>query len=267
MSNNTQEEPREMWARKLEEKRRAMFGDWMFQARPDRSTGAEVPGEEHIEIDCVPKTDTKAGELGYNKISPQIWREQSVSTYPSLEARVNALERQQTILNARIEDVSLDMKNSIKQLSDSMAEGFKQLAERQVKIEQEMNNRFNQVGEEFSKIDEEFSQIDEGFSQVDEHFKQVETSIKQLDDNMVKSFNQVADYQIKTEKEINEHFKQVDKRFNQVEERFKQVDKRFNQVDTRLDKVENRLDKVEGRLGNMESLLTQILERLPQNPG
>ncbi len=41
-----------------------------------------------------------------------------MSTYPRLEARVGAQERQQTILNARIEELADDMTGSFKQLSE-----------------------------------------------------------------------------------------------------------------------------------------------------
>ena len=97
-----------------------------------------------------------------------------LNTFPSLEARVSALERRQYILEARVEELS----------------------------------------------------------------KGTQTSMEHSYDDMNASFQQPANYQIKTEQ---------------------QIETRFNLIDSRLDNIETRLDK-------QETLLTQILARLPQNP-
>ncbi len=67
-----------------------------------------------------------------------------MSTYPRLEARVSAQERQQNILNARIEELSEDMTTNIKRLSDDMNASFKQLAEYQIKMEHQIDARFEE---------------------------------------------------------------------------------------------------------------------------
>ncbi len=66
-----------------------------------------------------------------------------MSTHPArLEARVSAQERQQVILNARIEELAQDINES-----------FKQLADYQVKTEQQIETHFNQVEARLSQIE------------------------------------------------------------------------------------------------------------------
>ena len=108
-----------------------------------------------------------------------------MSTHPTrLEARVSAQERQQVILNARIEELSQDMNTS-----------FKQLVDYHIETERQIDTRFSQVDERFSQVDERFNQVDERFNRVDEHFNRVD-----------------------------EHFNQVDERFNRVDERLDKVE-------------------------------------------
>ena len=64
-------------------------------------------------------------------------------------------------------------------------------------------------------------------------------SIKNLSDNMTESFNQLAVYQIKTEKEI---------------------EARFNQIDTRLDKIEATMATKE----DLAALENRILDAFRQ---
>jgi len=82
-----------------------------------------------------------------------------MSTYPRMEARVSALERRQTILDARIEEVSEDTKTSIKQLSDDMKASFKQLADYQIQTEHQIDARFNQVNTRLDTLEMLLTQI------------------------------------------------------------------------------------------------------------
>ena len=66
----------------------------------------------------------------------------------------------------------------------------------------------------------------------------ITASIKQLSDDMTTSFKELADYQIKTE----------------------------HQLETCSNLVDARLDRLEARLDRLETLLTQILERLIKTP-
>jgi chaperonin cofactor prefoldin len=83
-----------------------------------------------------------------------------MSTYPRLEARVSALERQQTILNARIEEVTENMTISIKHLSDDMTASFDQLVEYHIRTEGQIDTRFNQVDARFNQVDTRLDKIE-----------------------------------------------------------------------------------------------------------
>jgi chromosome segregation ATPase len=103
----------------------------------------------------------------------------------------------------------------------------------------------------------------------------IAASVKRLSADMNASFEQVVDYDMKTERKIDTRFNLVDARLDRLEIRFDQLDGRLNQVDTRLDKIEatmatkedlaainERLNRLETAFGEHSALLTQILERL-----
>jgi hypothetical protein len=69
---------------------------------------------------------------------------------------------------------------------------------------------------------------------------------QELKEDIDASFKQLADYQIKTE--------------NQIDARFDQVDARFNQVDTRLDNIEATMATKE----DMHAMENRILTTLQQ---
>ncbi len=100
-----------------------------------------------------------------------------------------------------------------------------ELAERFIRVEEELKNQ-----RELMK---------QGFDQIDKRFEQVQI-------NMDKRFDQV-----------DKRFEQVDKRFEQVQinidKRFEQVDKRFEQVQINMDK---RFDQVDKRFSMMFSFIT-----------
>ncbi|GCF06873.1 hypothetical protein [Dictyobacter arantiisoli] len=75
-----------------------------------------------------------------------------MSTHPRIESRVSAQERQQTILNARIEELSEDMAESFKQLTGDMAASFKQLVDYQVQTEHQMGANFDQIEKDVADI-------------------------------------------------------------------------------------------------------------------
>ncbi len=93
-----------------------------------------------------------------------------MSTYPPLEARVSALERHQTIQDARMEEISKNMTTSILQLSDDMKASFQQLAGYQIKTENQLDAQFKQIDTQFKQVDARFNQIDTQFKQIDTQF-------------------------------------------------------------------------------------------------
>ncbi len=82
-----------------------------------------------------------------------------MSTYPRIEARISALERRQTQLDARIEEVVEDTTVSFKQLSDDMTASFKQLSEYLVKTEESTEERFNKIEADITNVKEDISDV------------------------------------------------------------------------------------------------------------
>src|SRR6266567_4776186 len=110
-----------------------------------------------------------------------------MSTYPPLEARVSALERHQTIQDARMEEISKNMTTSILQLSDDMKASFQQLAGYQIKTENQLDARFNQIDAQFKQIDAQFKQVDVRFNKVETHLGKLDTRLDKVEtrlDNM-----------------------------------------------------------------------------------
>ena len=89
-----------------------------------------------------------------------------MSTYPRLEARISAQERRQTILDARIEELSEDMTTSIQQLSSDMKASFKQLADYQIQAERQIDVRFSQVDTRFDKIETRIDKLEMLLTQI-----------------------------------------------------------------------------------------------------
>lgn len=83
-----------------------------------------------------------------------------MNTYPSLEARVSALEQQQTILNARIEEVAANMTASVKHPSEDMAASIKQ-----------------SEGYQEGLIDTRYYRIDARLHQIDARLNKIESDI------------------------------------------------------------------------------------------
>jgi chromosome segregation ATPase len=72
-----------------------------------------------------------------------------MSTHPTrLEARVSAQERQQVMLNARIEELGQDMDTS-----------FKQLVQYHIETERQIDTRFNQVDARLDEIKNDVNEI------------------------------------------------------------------------------------------------------------
>lgn len=68
-----------------------------------------------------------------------------MSTHPRTEARVSALERRQTNLEAHMEVLSEDIATGLKHLSDDMPGSFKQKVEYETGTEGRIDIRFNQA--------------------------------------------------------------------------------------------------------------------------
>lgn len=103
-----------------------------------------------------------------------------MSTYPRLEARISAQERQQVILNARIEELAEDVTANITQLSTKV----EQLSDRVTQLSADMKGSFQQLAayqiEAERQIDTRFTQVDAQFAQVNSRLDNVETLLVQI---------------------------------------------------------------------------------------
>lgn len=97
---------------------------------------------------------------------------------PSLESRMSAQERLVTLLHARFEELSQEMTDNIRHITDS------------------------QFATEWK---------------IDTHFDTVEAHVEEIWQDMDASFQKLADSQTKTERKIDTRFDQVDARLDNIE--------------------------------------------------
>jgi methyl-accepting chemotaxis protein len=81
-----------------------------------------------------------------------------MSTHPSLEARVRALEHRQFNLETHTEELVGGLATSIKSLSDDMTASFKQMVNEQVKTEGQVDARFNQMDTRLNQLESVLNQ-------------------------------------------------------------------------------------------------------------
>ena len=99
-----------------------------------------------------------------------------MSTYPSLEGRVSAQEHRQTILDARIEDVSRDMTKHMKELADNLQHGFNDLAKYQIATEQQIDTKFSQIDARLDKIEARLDNVDARLDKIETRLDKMEQS-------------------------------------------------------------------------------------------
>src|SRR5579884_1675447 len=125
-----------------------------------------------------------------------------MSTYPPLEARVSALEHQQTILNARIEEATGNMTNSIKHLSDDMTA---------VKADiKHLSNDMTAVKVDINHLSNDMAAVKADIKHLSDNMAVVKSDVRRLSNDMTASFNQAVQYDMRVES-------QIDARFNKIE--------------------------------------------------
>lgn len=82
-----------------------------------------------------------------------------MSTYPNIEARLRAQEHRQFNTEVHIEELAQEMTSQIKAVSNDLTASFKQLADYQVKTEQQINTRFDKVEARLDKIETQISDL------------------------------------------------------------------------------------------------------------
>ncbi|HOW82583.1 MAG TPA: hypothetical protein PK573_08490 [Spirochaetota bacterium] len=121
----------------------------------------------------------------------------------------------QALMSSHIEDNSRAIEEQagiMKNLIDSMHEGFTRMDIRFNDLLHQSDRRFEQVDKRFEQVDKRFEQVDKRIEQIDKRIEQMDGRIELMD----KRFDGI--------------FHQMDKRFEQTERRFEQVDRRFNRI-------------------------------------
>ena len=121
----------------------------------------------------------------------------------------------QALMSSHIEDNSRAIEEQagiMKNLIDSMHEGFTRMDIRFNDLLHQSDRRFEQVDRRFEQVDKRFEQVDKRIEQIDKRIEQMDGRIELMD----KRFDGI--------------FHQMDKRFEQTERRFEQVDRRFNRI-------------------------------------
>ncbi len=149
-----------------------------------------------------------------------------MNTFPNLEARVSAQERRQTILDARIEE-----------LSQSTATGFKQLSA-------DMTTSMKQLSNDMT------ASIKHLYDDMTASFKQ-QVAYQAL-------FEQHLDQRFDA---IDQHFAAIDQRLDTMDAHFVSIDQRFDAMDKRIDRME---EGVTSQLTDIKMVLAQVLMRLPE---
>jgi chromosome segregation ATPase len=83
----------------------------------------------------------------------------------------------------------------------------------------------------------------------------IAASVKHLSTDMNASFEQVVDYDMKTERRIDTCFNLIDARLDRIEGRLEQVDAQFDKVDTRFEQVDRRLNTIESDIAVIKATM------------
>ncbi len=121
----------------------------------------------------------------------------------------------QALMSSHIENNSRAIEEQagiMKNLIDSMHEGFTRMDIRFNDLLHQSDRRFEQVDRRFEQVDKRFEQVDKRIEQIDKRIEQMDGRIELMD----KRFDGIIH--------------QMDKRFEQTERRFEQVDRRFNRI-------------------------------------
>lgn len=108
-----------------------------------------------------------------------------MNLYPSTEARLSALERQQAQTNARFEEVTGDMAAGFKHINTDIEASFKQFTEYLAKIEEQDEKHFNTIERRLDKIEATMATKDELLAtetRILDAFRQLVTTINRQDE-------------------------------------------------------------------------------------
>src|SRR5579885_752658 len=110
------------------------------------------------------------------------------------------------LMDARFEQTD----ERIDGLSKQLTGGFDTLVEYERLATKKLDARF-------ANVDTRFNEVNARFEKVDARFEKFDARLEALAQDMAASFQQVVEYQLRTEQQIDDRFKAVDARFDRLE--------------------------------------------------
>ena len=117
------------------------------------------------------------------------------------------------LMDARFEQTD----ERIDGLSKQLTGGFDTLVEYERLATKKLDARF-------ANVDTRFNEVNARFEKVDARFEKFDARLEALAQDMAASFQQVVEYQLRTEQQIDDRFKAVDARFEAVDARFDRLE-------------------------------------------
>ncbi|MBT2686742.1 hypothetical protein J7I93_00945 [Bacillus sp. ISL-47] len=96
-------------------------------------------------------------------------------------------------------------------------------------LENQMNNRFDNVDQRFIEVDHRFDKVDQKFIEVDQRFDKVDQKFIEVDQRFDK---------------VEQKLVEVDHRFDEVNQKLAENDKQFGEMDQKLDRIETTLNTI-----------------------
>src|SRR6266852_270049 len=178
---------------------------------------------------------------------------------PTLEERLEALERALSTIRAeQISDIR-QLDERISALHQQVAEQRRRLSERDQDLQQKFDSLATVLTQQFSAIHQQFGAINARFDAQDQQFGAINARFDAQDTS------------------LHQHFTSIDARFSRLDQRIGQqtadIKQKFETSDlyaTRtwgvVQEQERDIQEIKGHLDTMDGKIDQILERLPR-PG
>jgi chromosome segregation ATPase len=178
---------------------------------------------------------------------------------PTLEERLEALERALSTIRAeQISDIR-QLDERISALHQQVAEQRRRLSERDQDLQQKFDSLATVLTQQFSAIHQHFGAINARFDAQDQHFGAINARFDAQDTS------------------LHQHFTSIDAQFSRLDQRIGQqtgdIKQKFETSDlyaTRtwgvVQEQERDIQAIKGHLDTMDGKIDQILERLPR-PG
>ena len=146
----------------------------------------------------------------------------------SLEVLTDSVREVKT----EVVNLSVKMDNRFVKLENDMNVRFDKVDKRFVRLETEMNDRFDKVDKRFVRLETE---MNDRFDKVDEHFVRLET-------DMNDRFAKVDEHFVRLETDMNDRFDKLEAKMDgRIDKLEVKTDEHFERVEMRIERVETTL--------------------------